>query len=131
MYFLPSAGSIVVSSVDPMPAPSKFVPFSVPKIFFAASPSTPTQFDNAADVDTPAGPGGAGQSWKKPLFTVMAEPVESLATLVLNFAVCTMAKNASLKGLCQYSLNSVDQKEKSNVIACAFDGTLMVTRISL
>src|SRR5438874_1018919 len=125
MYFFPSAGSTMVSSVEPVPAPSKLVPFSVPKIFFVASPSTPTQFESAAAVLTPAGPGGAGQSWKKPLFTVIAEPDTSFATFVVNLLVAAMAKNASLNGLCQYSLNSVDQNEKSNVIACAFDGTWM------
>src|SRR5579859_7079275 len=108
MYVFPSAGSTTVSVLDPFPAPSKFVPASVPKIFFAASPPTPTQFVSALAFATPEGPGGAGHSWKNPLLTVMAAPLESFATFVVNLLVCATAKNASLNGLLQYSLNSVD-----------------------
>ena len=71
--------------------------YGIGESFFAQS-----QFDSAAGVEIPAGPGGAGQSWKKPLFTVMARPDTSFATLVVNFFVVAMAKNASLNALCQY-----------------------------
>src|SRR4051812_46046386 len=131
MYLRPVAPSIAVSSVLPVPAPSKFVPLSVPKMLLALSPSTPTQLTSASGFVMPVGPGGAGQSWKKPLFTVIAEPVASLATLVVNFFVAAIAKNASLYALCQYWLNSVERNEKSNVIACAFDGTWIVRRSSV
>src|SRR5437588_815986 len=72
----------------------------------------------------PDGPGALGQSWKKPLLTVMALPVASFATFCpVTFLPFTRTKNASLKGLFQYSLNSLEKKAKSKDIACAFEGT--------
>ena len=52
------------------------MPASVPKIVCDASPAMPTHVSSAAELSivSPAGPGGAGQSWKKPLLTVTARP---------------------------------------------------------
>src|SRR5579862_9714190 len=127
MYSLPST-AIAVSFVLTA-APSYPVPVRVPKMDCDASPPTPTHVTSAADLscDSPAGPGAAGQSWKKPLLMVTARPFLSLATFwPWKPLLVTSTKKASLAAELHHWLNSELKKEKSNTTVCTLLGTFTV-----
>src|ERR1700722_19788871 len=93
------------------------------------SPASPTQFSMAAalSIDRPDGPGGAGQSWKKPLLIVTAIPWLSRATFwPWKFLLVTRTKNESFAAESHHWLNSELKKAKSKTAVCTLLGIFTV-----
>src|SRR5450755_2932692 len=94
------------------------------------SPPTPTHVSSAAalSADSPAGPGGAGQSWKKPLLMVTARPFLSFATFCpWKPWLVTSTKNESFAAEFHHWLNSELKNAKSKTIVCTLLGTFTVS----
>src|ERR1700758_2373961 len=74
-------------------------------------------------MESPAGPGGAGQRSKKALLMVTARPLESLATFCpWSSLLVTRTKNASFAAESHHWLNSEEKKEKSKSTVCTLLG---------
>src|SRR5215471_13999536 len=119
MYSLPFCAMAV--SLLLTAAPSYPVPASVPYIIWLALPAVPTHDWMAAalSIESPDGPGGAGQSWKKALLMVTARPLESLATFCpCSSLLVTRTKEASFAAELHHWLNSDEKKEKSKSTVC-------------